>query len=66
LYCCNPERWLSLRKHIVEEFYKKLGFELLYGGEGTAFSSLKAGEAFVNLAANPGYVPNVDITQKMG
>jgi len=37
------------------EFYKKLGFELLHGGEGTAFSSLKAGEAFVNLAANPTY-----------
>jgi catechol 2,3-dioxygenase-like lactoylglutathione lyase family enzyme len=37
------------------EFYKKLGFELLYGGEGAAFSSLKAGEAFVNLSANPGY-----------
>ena len=31
------------------EFYKKLGFELLYGGERATFSSLKAGEAFVNL-----------------
>ena len=38
------------------EFYKKLGFELLLGGESAAFSSLKAGEAFVNLSANPGYV----------
>jgi catechol 2,3-dioxygenase-like lactoylglutathione lyase family enzyme len=37
------------------EFYRKLGFELLYGGESAAFSSLKAGEAFVNLLANPGY-----------
>ena len=37
------------------EFYKKLGFELLYGGKSAAFSSLKAGEAFVNLSANPGY-----------
>ena len=37
------------------EFYKKLGFDLLYGGEGAAFSSLKAGEAFVNLFASPGY-----------
>ncbi len=37
------------------EFYKKLGFVLLYGGEGAAFSSLKAGEALVNLSANPGY-----------
>ena len=27
------------------EFYRKLGFELLYGSEGAAFSSLKAGEA---------------------
>jgi len=24
------------------EFYKKLGFELLYGGESAAFSNLKA------------------------
>ena len=37
------------------EFYQKLGFELLYGGESATFSSLKAGEAFVNLSANPGY-----------
>jgi catechol 2,3-dioxygenase-like lactoylglutathione lyase family enzyme len=37
------------------EFYTKLGFELLYGGDDVAFSSLKAGEAFVNLSANPGY-----------
>ena len=31
------------------EFYRKLGFELLYGGECATFSSLRAGEAFVNL-----------------
>ena len=37
------------------EFYRKLGFELLYGSEGASFSSLKAGEAFVNLFASPGY-----------
>jgi len=37
------------------EFYQKLGFELVYGGERAAFSSLKAGEAFVNLSASPEY-----------
>ena len=37
------------------EFYKTLGFALLYGSETAAFSSLKAGEAFVNLVATPGY-----------
>ena len=37
------------------EFYQKLGFELLSGGQGAAFSSLKAGGAFVNLSASPGY-----------
>ena len=37
------------------EFYQKLGFELVYGSERAAFSSLKAGEAFVNLAASPEY-----------
>jgi len=34
------------------EFYRKLGFGLLYGGERAAFSSLRAGEAFVNLIAS--------------
>ena len=37
------------------EFYQKLGFELLYGGERAAFSNLKAGGAFVNLSVSPGY-----------
>lgn len=37
------------------EFYRKLGFELVYGGAQAAFSSLKAGEAFVNLLASPEY-----------
>ena len=37
------------------EFYRKLGFELVYGGEHTLFSSLKAGTAFVNLAVRPAY-----------
>ena len=37
------------------EFYQKLGFELLYGGESATVSSLKAGEAFVNLSADPSY-----------
>lgn len=33
------------------EFYRKLGFELLYGGERATFSTVRAGEAFVNLIA---------------
>ena len=37
------------------EFYGKLGFDLQYGGDRAAFSSLRAGEAFVNLLASPGY-----------
>jgi catechol 2,3-dioxygenase-like lactoylglutathione lyase family enzyme len=37
------------------EFYRKLGFELLYGGDRSDFSSLKAGEAIVNLITKPGY-----------
>ena len=37
------------------EFYRKLGFELQYGGDHAAFSSLQAGEAFVNLSTSPGY-----------
>jgi catechol 2,3-dioxygenase-like lactoylglutathione lyase family enzyme len=37
------------------EFYGKLGFELQYGGARAAFTSFKAGDAFVNLIAKPGY-----------
>src|SRR5258708_32822692 len=37
------------------EFYKKLGFELVYGGDRSQFSSLRAGEAFINLVASPEY-----------
>jgi len=37
------------------EFYEKLGFELLYGGDRAGFSSLKAGEAFVNLVVSSEY-----------
>src|ERR1700745_2387225 len=37
------------------EFYENLGFELVYGGGHAEFSSLKAGEAFVNLATSSEY-----------
>ena len=37
------------------EFYTKLGFELLYGGDHAGFSSMKAGDAFVNLVVTPTY-----------
>ena len=37
------------------EFYRKLGFKLAYGDEKASFSSLKAGDAFVNLVATRGY-----------
>jgi catechol 2,3-dioxygenase-like lactoylglutathione lyase family enzyme len=39
------------------EFYRKLGFELEYGGDHAAFSSVKAGDAFVNLLAIDSYEP---------
>jgi catechol 2,3-dioxygenase-like lactoylglutathione lyase family enzyme len=37
------------------EFYKKLGFTVIYGDDGSAFTTLRSGDAFVNLAATPGY-----------
>jgi catechol 2,3-dioxygenase-like lactoylglutathione lyase family enzyme len=37
------------------EFYEKLGFELCYGGNSAGFSSMRAGEAFVNLIASSEY-----------
>ncbi len=36
-------------------FYQRLGFEIVHGGEESRFSSLRCGEAFVNLAADPSY-----------
>ena len=36
-------------------FYKKLGFTLTYGGDATPFSTLQAGDTFVNLSATPDY-----------
>ncbi len=37
------------------EFYGKLGFTLFYGGRSSGFSSLRAGDAIVNLTASSNY-----------
>ena len=34
-------------------FYRLLGFELLHGGETTAFTSFRAGTGFLNLISQP-------------
>jgi catechol 2,3-dioxygenase-like lactoylglutathione lyase family enzyme len=34
-------------------FYRLLGFELLYGGEGASFTSFRAGDGYLNLTAQP-------------
>ena len=39
------------------EFYQVLGFNLVYGGPDAAFSSLRYGDAFVNLQVHPGAIP---------
>ena len=41
-------------QHSVE-FYSSLGFELSYGGQQSQFSTLRAGDAIVNLVAVPYY-----------
>ena len=38
-------------------FYGKLGFTRVYGGPQARFSTLQAGQAFVNLTLSPGYLP---------
>jgi len=38
-------------------FYTTLGFTLIFGGPQSAFSTLQAGEAFVNLTVTPTYTP---------
>lgn len=32
-------------------FYRTVGFEMLYGGESTSFTSFRAGDGFLNLIA---------------
>jgi len=34
-------------------FYRVLGFELIYGGEGAEFTSFRAGKSYLNLIAQP-------------
>ncbi len=34
-------------------FYRVLGLEMLYGGEGASFTSFRAGPGFLNLIAQP-------------
>jgi len=36
-------------------FYQRLGFAVVYGGSRSGFTSLRAGDALVNLAASPSY-----------
>ncbi len=36
-------------------FYRRLGFQIVSGGEESHFTSLRSGEAFVNLSADPNY-----------
>jgi catechol 2,3-dioxygenase-like lactoylglutathione lyase family enzyme len=38
-------------------FYTALGFRLISGGPYASFSSLQAGDAFVNLTLTPSYTP---------
>ena len=38
-------------------FYTTLGFTLISGGPNARFSTLQAGDAFVNLTLTPGYTP---------
>ena len=34
-------------------FYRMLGFEIIHGGDGAAFTSFRAGTSFLNLIAQP-------------
>ena len=34
-------------------FYRKLGFEVLHGGEGSSFTSFRAGTSYLNLIVQP-------------
>ena len=34
-------------------FYRMLGFEIIHGGDDTAFTSFRAGRSYLNLVAQP-------------
>ena len=38
-------------------FYRNLGFDLTFGGPDASFTSLRSGEAYVNLAVDADYGP---------
>lgn len=38
-------------------FYETIGFDIVYGGSDASFSSLRLGNAYVNLALRPDYAP---------
>lgn len=38
-------------------FYERLGFRLLYGGSGSAFSSFQVGSGYLNLQAHDAWTP---------
>jgi len=38
-------------------FYRKVGLEFLYGGEGASFTSFRAGSGYVNLILSPAREP---------
>ena len=47
---------ITLATHDMQRavrFYSALGFELLYGGEASSFTSLRAGAGYLNLIAAP-------------
>jgi catechol 2,3-dioxygenase-like lactoylglutathione lyase family enzyme len=35
------------------QFYRTLGFDILHGGEGSSFTSFRAGTGYLNLIAQP-------------
>jgi catechol 2,3-dioxygenase-like lactoylglutathione lyase family enzyme len=35
------------------QFYRSLGFDILYGGEASSFTSFRAGTGYLNLIAQP-------------
>lgn len=64
----SEDRWVMIPRlsaitfavrHMREamEFYTKFGFEVIYGGHESGFSSLRMGDAFVNLQLRPDYTP---------
>ncbi len=51
--CVSAVTLVTIDMSVAVAFYQALGFHLLYGGDGAAFSSFRVGGGYLNLQLDP-------------